>query len=150
MSSEAHPPLQAVCAGAGVGSVSVSGNGNNLPSFPTQLTWGHALSEVHSSVLRADSPHLWTPATFRKPQHDCITCKHAVIKPCSSPHKIPSSYTEDTLNHLVVLSYVDHDHFSNHADPAGATRVMRIHATPEPHLVKQERRVRGILKTSQV
>lgn len=39
--------------------------------------------------------------------------------------------------HLVVESYVDHDHFSNHVDPARATRVVGVHATPEPHLGKQ-------------
>lgn len=40
--------------------------------------------------------------------------------------------------HLVVESYVDHDHFSNHADPAGAAGVVGVHTTPEPHLGKQQ------------
>lgn len=39
--------------------------------------------------------------------------------------------------HLVVESYVDHDHFSNHADPARAAGVVGVHTTPEPHLGKQ-------------
>lgn len=37
-------------------------------------------------------------------------------------------------NHLVIQSYVDHDHFSNHADPAGATGIVGVHTTSEPHL----------------
>lgn len=40
--------------------------------------------------------------------------------------------------HLVVESYVDHDHLSHHADPAGATRIVGVHAAPEPHLAEQE------------
>lgn len=58
--TEASPPLQAVGAGTGVGSVSVSGNADGLPGFPTEFTGGHTLSEVYRPVLTADAPHLHT------------------------------------------------------------------------------------------
>lgn len=40
--------------------------------------------------------------------------------------------------YLVIEAYVNHDHFSHHADPAGATRVVGVHAVSEPHLEDQE------------
>lgn len=39
--------------------------------------------------------------------------------------------------HLVIESYVDHDHFSHHADPSGATGVVGVHTSSEPHLRSQ-------------
>lgn len=42
------------------------------------------------------------------------------------------------INHLVIQSYVDHDHFSNHADPSGTTGIVGVHTTSEPHLKKKE------------
>lgn len=47
--------------------------------------------------------------------------------------------------HLVVESYVDHDHFSHHADPAGATGVVGVYAASEPHLAKQENEEKSAL-----
>lgn len=42
------------------------------------------------------------------------------------------------INHLVIESYADHDHFSNHADPSRATGIVGVHTPSEPHLDKQE------------
>lgn len=35
---------------------------------------------------------------------------------------------------LVIQSYVHHHHLPSDADPARATGVVGVHATPEPHL----------------
>lgn len=42
------------------------------------------------------------------------------------------------INHLVIEPYVDHDHFSNHADPPRTTGIVGVHTTSEPHLKKQQ------------
>lgn len=56
-------PLQAICAGAGVGSIYVSRDTDGLPCFPTQFTGGHTLSKTHGPVLTADSEDLDKAAT---------------------------------------------------------------------------------------
>ena len=40
---------------------------------------------------------------------------------------------------LVVEAHVDHDHFPHHADPAGATGIVGVHPSPEPHLRERGR-----------
>lgn len=52
------PPLLAVCAGTGVGSIYISGDTDGLPCFPTQFTGGHTLPKAHRPVLTADSKDL--------------------------------------------------------------------------------------------
>lgn len=44
--------------------------------------------------------------------------------------------------HLVIESHIHHHHLSSDTDPAGATGVVGVHATPEPHLDTQTFSVR--------
>lgn len=46
------------------------------------------------------------------------------------------NYQQKSFN-LVIESHVHHQHLPSDADPAGATGVVGVHATPEPHLQTQ-------------
>lgn len=50
----------------------------------------------------------------------------------------PQEARRGTTAHLVVEPHVHHRHFSNHLDPAGATGVVRVDASAEPHLGKAD------------
>lgn len=52
--------------------------------------------------------------------------------------RAPRKQGSEPRAHLVVESHVHHSHFSNHLDPAGATGVVRVDASAEPHLGKSE------------
>lgn len=75
------PPVQTATAGGGVGpDVSVSGHVDSLPGFTTQLTGGHTLTEIHCSVLTADTPHLDGTGHIRREPDKKLT-RHCVCSP---------------------------------------------------------------------
>lgn len=41
-------------------------------------------------------------------------------------------------SHLIVEAHVNHEHLSHHADPTGATRIVRVYTASKPHLVVKE------------
>lgn len=153
--TEVYLPLQAVCACTGVGSVSVSGDGDGLPGFPTQFTGGHTLSEVHRPILAADSKHLHAQNQQQRGDLNVSTSHYFTIKVnqqergrylmCYFLTALGGMWHYATETHLVVESYVDHDHFTHHVEPAGAAGVVGVHTASEPHLAEQEREEENVL-----
>lgn len=45
--------------------------------------------------------------------------------------------SREIFSNLVVESYIHHQHLPSNADPAGATRVVGVYSTSEPHLDTQ-------------
>lgn len=115
-------PLQAACAGTGVGSIPVARDADGLPGLPTQFAGGHTLAEVHRPILTANSQHLHMQQQggLRENQQGCLSSE-----PCAGSQR---------KSHLIVEAHVDHEHLSHHADPTRATRIVGAHATSEPHL----------------
>lgn len=119
-------PLQAACAGTGVGSISISRDADGLPGLPAEFAGGHTLAEVHRPILTANRKHLRTQRQggLRENQQGCFSSEFCAGLPAES--------------HLIIESHVDHEHLSHHADPTRATRIVGVYATSEPHLVMKE------------
>lgn len=83
----------------------------------------------------------WRKYTARSSQPTANTCTRSNrvdLKETSRADLLRVLCRPAAESHLIIEAHIDHEHLSHHADPTRATRIVRVYATSEPHLVMKE------------